>query len=698
MRLSRNNMIHLSVQKKLVLSFVIVVVVLAVFESIIGSRLLYNNLTRQEQVRLEDEQRRLETFLESRDKVTQAKADVLAGDTELIQLVKDSRQVELYKRLDSLLKAMELDVLEVVDRNQSLTDVTKDGKPTGDQPYAKIFQDALLGKFSHEVIDRTEFFEIRTCVPLIYQGTVVGALLLAYQINSAFADDLKKSSGLDVAVVNEGNVKYSTLEVKGKDGKMEKAPWEFFPARPIIEMKKERKSKSYLFKNLNVLGNPFHVLVSPVFYNPDGTHAGFLATLVSAKETLTAVRTAQRRLIYWALGLGMLAVLLGLRLARGISQPILQLTATAKDIAEGRHAKQVVLKREDELGTLATAFNQMTKNLREIIEYQLMHIDRMLLVVDAASKGNLTARVQVETQDEFGTLGKRFNQMIENLSTLAAEIHQAAMQVTSSSESITQAAQKQVQGVSDQSSQISEIASALMELTATAKHISSTAEEVSTQADKSNQSALTGGEAVEASVDAMQRIANTVHATEKKIKNFGDTSGKIIKVSSTIQDIAQKINLLSLNATIEAARAGEHGKGFAVVAEEVRRLAERTSQFTQEIHNSMATLENETVATTLAMEEVTKRVEEGVRRIHNAGEALKEIIEQVARTSQLAKQIVLSTEEQTQGNQQAAVAMEDLQHVVRFTESLAQETAGAARDLSEVASHLKSTTKELKIS
>lgn len=685
-------MTKLNVQQKLVISFVGVVVVLALFEIFIGSRLLYHYLTRQEYMRLEDEQRRLEKILESREKVTRAKADALAGDTELVQLVKDSRQVELIKRLSSLRAAMELDVLEVVDQNQSLIDVTKDGKPTGDQPFAKIFQDALSGKPFTETIYRSGVFETRACVPLLFQGTVVGALLVGYQINPSFAEELKNSTGLDVAIIYEGDVKYTTLKLKKGE------TWDFFHGERIFEMKKERKFKSYLFQFENVAGRPYHVLVRPIYFAQPGTFAGFLATLVSAKETLVAVKKAQMQLIVTAVLVGLLVILLGLRLARGISQPIMQLTATAKDIAEGKHVKQVVLRREDELGTLATAFNQMTKNLRQIIEYQQMHIDRLLLAVDAASKGNLTTRVQIETADEFGTLGKRFNVMIENLETLAAEIHQAATQVTGASESITQAAQKQVQGVSDQSSQISEIASALMELTATAKHISDTAEEVASQAENSNQSALTGGHSVDESVEAMQRIANTVSATEKKIKNFSETSGKITKVSSTIADIARKINLLSLNAAIEAARAGEHGKGFAVVAEEIRRLAERTSQFTQEINITMRALQNETAGTTLAMEEVTKRVEDGVRRIHAAGEALKQIIEQVTRTTMLAKQIVRSTEEQTRGNQQAATAMEDLQRVGRTTESLAQETASAARELNEVATHLKSTTKELKIS
>lgn len=685
-------MTKLNVQQKLVFSFVGVVMVLALFEIFIGSRLLYDYLTRQERTRLEDEQRRLEKILESREKVTRAKAELLAGDSELIQLVKDSRQVELQKRLYSLRSAHELDVLEVVDMNQSLIDVTKDGSPTGDQPFAKIYQDALNGRTSIETIYRSGVFETRACVPLIFQGTNIGALLVGYQINPSFAEELKNSTGLDVAIIYEGDVKYTTLKLK------EDQKWDFFPGWAVFEMKKERKFKSYRFYFDDVFGRPYHVLVRPIYYAKPGTFAGFLATLVSAKETLVAVRNAQKQLIVTAVLVGLLVILLGMRLARGISQPIMQLTSTAKDIAEGKHVKQVTLRREDELGTLATAFNQMTKNLRQIIEYQQMHIDRLLLAVDAASKGNLTARVNIETSDEFGTLGKRFNVMIENLEMLAAEIHQAATQVTGASESITQAAQKQVQGVSDQASQISEIASALMQLTATAKHISDTADEVATQAENSNQSALTGGRSVEESVEAMQRIASTVNATERKIKNFSETSAKITKVASTIADIAQKINLLSLNAAIEAARAGEHGKGFAVVAEEIRRLAERTSQFTQEINSTMLSLQNETAGTTLAMEEVTKRVEDGVRRIHAAGEALRQIIEQVERTTTLAKQIVRSTEEQTRGNQQAATAMEDLQRVGRTTESLAQETASAARELNEVATHLKSTTKELKIS
>lgn len=378
-------------------------------------------------------------------------------------------------------------------------------------------------------------------------------------------------------------------------------------------------------------------------------------------------------------------------------RPVNKLTRAALKVTEGDLNHKVEIKTGDEFEILGQSFNHMVTGLHNVIEYQRAEINRLLDAVNALARGDLTKEVQKNSDDEFGQLADSFNLMAGNLSRLVAKVDGAASRVEQAVQDILMAAEQQAAGVTEQASQISEVASSIQELTATAKQISESAQAVADSAARASQAANSGGQSVENSVLAMQKINQTVQATAKKIKALGEQSRKIGKVVTTISEIAEQINLLALNAAIEAARAGEQGRGFAVVADEVRKLAERSTQFTEEINQLISGIQSETNSTVMAMEEGTKSVEEGVNLINLAGDSLSEIISLVSQTTELSREISLSTDQQTRGNEQVSFAMSNLSQAVKQTELSARQTASSAQELSELARELKNTTEEILI-
>lgn len=376
-------------------------------------------------------------------------------------------------------------------------------------------------------------------------------------------------------------------------------------------------------------------------------------------------------------------------------KPIYDLLKVTARITEGDLSQKVVMNRQDEYQTLSDAFNQMTEVLKSTIEYQREQISKLVVAFNAATQGDLTQSVDISSDDEFAQLGNAFNTMMRNLNQLVSKVDEAVARVTSSASEILAAAQEQASGVTEQASQISEVASSLNQLTATARQVSESSQQVAGTADKGNDSARHGGKAVSDSITAMQKIKSTVNSTAKKIQGLGESSRKISKVVTAIQDIAEKTNLLALNAAIEAARAGEAGRGFAVVADEIRKLAEESSNSTEDINNLISSIQSETNSTVMAMEEGTKSVEEGVDLINAAGDALGEIITIVEQTADLSREISLATEQQTRGNEQVTQAMSNLSQVVKQTEMSARQTISSAQDLTELATELKIASSEL---
>lgn len=376
-------------------------------------------------------------------------------------------------------------------------------------------------------------------------------------------------------------------------------------------------------------------------------------------------------------------------------KPIYDLLRVTARITEGDLSQKVVMNRQDEYQTLSDAFNQMTEVLKGTIEYQREQINKLLVAFNAAAQGDLTQAVDMNSEDEFAQLGNAFNAMMRNLNQLVSKVDEAVARVTSSASEILAAAQEQASGVTEQASQISEVASSLQQLTATARQVSESSQQVAGTAEKGNESARYGGKSVSDSIAAMQRIKQTVNSTAKKIQGLGESSRKISKVVTAIQDIAEKTNLLALNAAIEAARAGEAGRGFAVVADEIRKLAEESSNSTEDINNLISSIQGETNATVMAMEEGTKSVEEGVQLINEAGDALQAIMNIVEQTADLSREISMATEQQTRGNEQVTQAMSNLSQVVKQTEMSARQTISSAQDLTELATELKIASSEL---
>lgn len=674
------------IRSQLIFYFVMVGLAISVIATFVGARILFLNLTNIQRSRLEDEATRLDKIVNQRTQDVYTKAKAISSDRDLIAQTEKRDYLNLYTKLSSLRAALELDVLEVVDTVGKLTYSTKNNQPSEDLPYDIAFRKALSGKIFQDVISIKDGVQIRAAVPLVKEGKVVGALLAGYALSKAFAQDFKNFSGLDVLFLYEIIVKSSTLPFEVK----------FFDARPVIEMKKHNDFKPRIF-DARVGGKHYQAVIRAVYYEPQDTRVGYVTAMVSRDEALAKVRRAQKTMFGSCIVGLLVAVLSALVISQRFAKPVLHLAEVAASIAEGELKKEVHIDRKDELGKLAGAFNRMTKNLRDIIDYQRDRIHKLLRVVEAASKGNLTEHVSITSEDEFGQLGAGFNLMIENLAKLVQQINDAIKEVRAASGKIQETAHDQATGVTEQAAQISDLASSINELSATARQIAQNAEGMSRQASEANQAAVSGGSAVEDSVASMLVINETVQGAGMKLKNLAGSYNKIVKTVGTIQEVTEKINLLALNASIEAARAGVHGRGFSVVATEVRRLAEKTSSFASEINKLLDSIKAETEGTIAAMEESTKSVEDGVTRINIAGKALKDIVRLVEQTSLLTKEISTSIEEQYRGNEQAAMAMGNLSQVVKQTERAAKETDLSARTLNELAEALARATQELKV-
>jgi methyl-accepting chemotaxis protein len=303
--------------------------------------------------------------------------------------------------------------------------------------------------------------------------------------------------------------------------------------------------------------------------------------------------------------------------------------------------------------------------------------------------GDLSSRVEVSGSDELAQLGGNLNTMVENLSSMSAQVRQGAEAISSSAAEILANVNAQTSGASSQSAAISQTTTATEEIRATSEQAAQRAEQVAERAQESVRYGDEGAEAVQAIVGGMAEIRERVEGIAGDVQALSDRTAQIGEITDAVNDIADQSNLLALNATIEAARAGEQGKGFAVVADEVRQLAEQSKAATAQVQAILQEIDVATRQAVDAAERGTGVVEAGTELATRAGEIIAALTDSTRESAQAAEQIVAAAKEQNAGMDQITVGMREASQAAGEFVAGTEEAQQTVQALNGVAAELE---------
>ncbi len=429
----------------------------------------------------------------------------------------------------------------------------------------------------------------------------------------------------------------------------------------------------------------------------------------------------------------LLTLTFGLVISRSITRPLLKLAETTKKISAGDLTQEVDIKSGDEIGMLAGCFNDMVKNLRDIVKNTVASSYHVALNADKVSKGSSqlskTAQEEAAVTDETTSsveemavsiakvarnaealatnvdetsatinemaasieqVGRSSDNMAASVEETSATIEQMLVsvdQTAGNTSSMTEAVSETSLTVENLLSSIEQIARStdslkgmVMETSGTIEEMTRTVKEVVGRiggANKLGQDAYNeaeeGGKAIYRSMESLQNIGKTTEKTMEIIQNLGKRSEEIGSIVEVIDEIADQTNLLALNAAIEAARAGDAGRGFAVVAEEIRKLAERSMEATKEIGGVIKKVQAETSTAIKATEETYREGKGGITLAENSRDAFSAIITSMKESSGVIQGIAKSAGELNKAIEQV------MKYVVDMNTS-SEEVAAAVKD------------------
>lgn len=315
----------------------------------------------------------------------------------------------------------------------------------------------------------------------------------------------------------------------------------------------------------------------------------------------------------------------------------------------------------------------------------------------ADGDGDLTQEMSSPGDDEMGEMVDWFNRFVAMLRTLIGDVVESTTELGHASRAMSSVTEQSKQGATEQQQETEETSSSIMEMIGMVQEVATNAASAASAADDADQGASAGKVVVDTVIKSIDDLARDVERAADVIQKLGQDSDNVGVIIDVIRDIAEQTNLLALNAAIEAARAGEQGRGFAVVADEVRTLASRTQESTQEIQTMIEQLRTGAKAAVEVMVSGRQRATESVEQAKAAGDSLDAITSTVATISDMNRQIAGATDSQSQLSEQINQRLSNIQDITEQTVGHINKTSDSSEQVGQFSGELQSLVARFKV-
>ncbi|BAP42905.1 methyl-accepting chemotaxis protein [Pseudomonas sp. StFLB209] len=327
----------------------------------------------------------------------------------------------------------------------------------------------------------------------------------------------------------------------------------------------------------------------------------------------------------------------------------------------------------------------------------IVPLRQTLAAAGRIAQGDLSRNLIVERNDELGQLQRSMQDMTENLRGLLSGIGDGVNQLSSAAEQLSAVTEQTSAGVNSQKTETDQVATAINQMAATVLEVASSAQQASNAAVQADQQARDGDRVVGEAIGQIEQLSQEMLNSTQAMNRLRQESDKIAGVLDVIKSVSQQTNLLALNAAIEAARAGEAGRGFAVVADEVRSLAQRTQQSTEEIEELIAALQSGTQQVVSTLDNSRSLTEQSVELSRRAGAALEQITRTVTGIQDMNRQIATASEQQSAVAEQINRSVVNVREISEQTATASEQTASSSIELARLGTRLKELVSRFKV-
>lgn len=411
-----------------------------------------------------------------------------------------------------------------------------------------------------------------------------------------------------------------------------------------------------------------------------------------------------------AIILSLISIGVILLLARQITQPLINLSATTQKVSTGNLDVTANLEGTLETQILADNFNTLVKQVNESINTQKIlaegqrqekekleqAIYTLLDEVSDATDGDLTVRANLDSL-ELSTVADLFNAIIQNLQEIAIETKQSSEKVGGSLKQNEAEIRLLAEQAIAEAQETRNTLASIEEMDRSIQTVASNASQVGIIADDTYYTAVESTNNMNSTVESIIELKNTVSETANKMKLLGQSSQQISQAVTLIEEIALKTNVLAVNARVEARRAGEHGQGFTIVAEQVGSLAEQSVQATKEIANIVAAIQEETSEVSDAMKSGTIQAVESTKLVEATKHSLGLVLEKSQEINQLMGSISQATVSQATASQDLTNLMQKIAKLSEITSQSSKKVAQSIGETAQVAQKLESAVAQFKV-